>query len=104
MWVWGRPVFGTVIGWRRHMATWRQPTACWRHVWPEAGGAHEQAYGYLMMREHVLDASADLGFGGVAAPNIHRHRPAPVPVTAEEVAVFERYFGDLLDELFGPVD
>lgn len=29
--------------------------------------------------------------------------PNPVPVSAEEIAVVERWFGDLFDELFGPV-
>jgi hypothetical protein len=28
--------------------------------------------------------------------------PAPVPVTQAEVEVFERWFGDLFDELFAP--
>jgi hypothetical protein len=28
--------------------------------------------------------------------------PDPVPVTEAEVEVFERWFGDLFDELFGP--
>jgi hypothetical protein len=28
--------------------------------------------------------------------------PEPVPVTAAEVDVFEAWFGDLFDELFGP--
>ncbi|MFT3939315.1 hypothetical protein [Rhodopseudomonas sp.] len=30
--------------------------------------------------------------------------PDPVPVTDAEVDVFERWFGDLLDELFGTVE
>ena len=29
--------------------------------------------------------------------------PAKVPVTDAEIAVFEAWFGDLFDELFGPV-
>jgi hypothetical protein len=28
--------------------------------------------------------------------------PADVPVTAAEIDVFERWFGDLFEELFGP--
>ncbi|MEH3117155.1 MAG: hypothetical protein PGN25_05985 [Methylorubrum populi] len=28
--------------------------------------------------------------------------PDPVPVTTAEIDVFERWFGDLFDELFGP--
>ncbi len=28
--------------------------------------------------------------------------PDDVPVTPEEVDIFERWFGDLLDEMFGP--
>jgi hypothetical protein len=28
--------------------------------------------------------------------------PDPVPVSEAEMAVFEQWFGDLLDELFGP--
>lgn len=28
--------------------------------------------------------------------------PDPVPVTDAEVAAFERWFGDLFDDLFGP--
>jgi hypothetical protein len=28
--------------------------------------------------------------------------PDPVPVTEAEIAVFEQWFGDLFDELFGP--
>ena len=30
--------------------------------------------------------------------------PGPVPVTVAEVEVFERYFGGLFNELFGPAD
>ncbi len=30
--------------------------------------------------------------------------PEKVPVTEEEVDIFERYFGDVLDRLFGPID
>lgn len=30
--------------------------------------------------------------------------PDPVPVTEAEIAVFERWFGDLFDELFGSDD
>ena len=30
--------------------------------------------------------------------------PERVPVTEEEVDIFERYFGDALDRLFGPID
>lgn len=30
--------------------------------------------------------------------------PEPVPVTEAEIAVFEQWFGDLFDELFGPQD
>jgi hypothetical protein len=28
--------------------------------------------------------------------------PRPVPITSEELDVFEAWFGDILDELFGP--
>ncbi|WP_374345383.1 hypothetical protein [Phenylobacterium sp.] len=30
--------------------------------------------------------------------------PERVPVTEAEVDIFERYFGDVLDRLFGPID
>ncbi|MGI6247321.1 MAG: hypothetical protein ACOYJQ_16365 [Pseudochelatococcus sp.] len=30
--------------------------------------------------------------------------PERVPVTEAEIDIFERYFGDVLDRLFGPVD
>jgi len=30
--------------------------------------------------------------------------PDRVPVTEAEIDIFERYFGDVLDRLFGPVD
>jgi hypothetical protein len=30
--------------------------------------------------------------------------PERVPVTVAEVDIFERYFGDVLDRLFGPID
>lgn len=30
--------------------------------------------------------------------------PERVPVTEEEVDIFERYFGDVLDRLFGPIE
>ena len=30
--------------------------------------------------------------------------PDPLPITVTEVEVFERFFGDLFDELFGTVD
>lgn len=32
----------------------------------------------------------------------HRRLAAPVPVTQAEIEVFEQWFGDLFDELFGP--
>ena len=43
----------------------------------DADGADEQAHDRLLMREHVLDAGADLRLGGVAAPDILGHRLAP---------------------------
>ena len=30
--------------------------------------------------------------------------PEKVPITEEELQIFERYFGDLLDRPFGPID
>ena len=30
--------------------------------------------------------------------------PEKVPITEEELQIFERYFGDVLDRLFGPID
>lgn len=42
----------------------------------EADSADVQAHFRLLVREHVLDAGPDLGFGGVAAPDILRHRTA----------------------------
>ena len=30
--------------------------------------------------------------------------PEKVPITEEELQIFERYFGDALDRLFGPID
>jgi hypothetical protein len=30
--------------------------------------------------------------------------PEKVPITEEEIDIFERYFGDVLDRLFGPID
>nr|WP_208110877.1 hypothetical protein [Aquamicrobium defluvii] len=30
--------------------------------------------------------------------------PEKVPITQAEIEIFERYFGDVLDELFGPID
>jgi len=30
--------------------------------------------------------------------------PEKVPITGAEIEIFERYFGDVLDELFGPID
>lgn len=30
--------------------------------------------------------------------------PDKVPITEEEIEIFERYFGDVLDRLFGPID
>ena len=30
--------------------------------------------------------------------------PEKVPITEEELQIFERYFGDVLDQLFGSVD
>lgn len=29
--------------------------------------------------------------------------PEKVPITEEEIDIFERYFGDVLDRLFGPI-
>lgn len=29
--------------------------------------------------------------------------PGKVPITEEEIDIFERYFGDVLDRLFGPI-
>lgn len=34
--------------------------------------------------------------------NVVNDWPDPVPVTEAEIAVFERWFGDLFDELFDP--
>ena len=33
--------------------------------------------------------------------HMDRHRPLPLPVTEAEIEVFERWFADLFDELFG---
>ena len=30
--------------------------------------------------------------------------PEKVQITEEELQIFERYFGDVLDRLFGPID
>lgn len=30
--------------------------------------------------------------------------PEKVPITEAEIEVFERYFGDVFDEMFGPID
>lgn len=30
--------------------------------------------------------------------------PEKVPITEEELQIFERYFGDVLDRLFGPIN
>lgn len=30
--------------------------------------------------------------------------PEKVPITEAEIEIFERYFGDVLDRLFGPID
>jgi len=30
--------------------------------------------------------------------------PEKVPITEAEIEIFERYFGDILDELFGSID
>lgn len=30
--------------------------------------------------------------------------PDEVPITEAEIEMFERYFGDVFDEMFGPVD
>lgn len=30
--------------------------------------------------------------------------PERVPITETEIEIFERYFGDVLDRLFGPID
>jgi hypothetical protein len=30
--------------------------------------------------------------------------PDEVPITEAEIEVFERYFGDVFDEMFGPID
>ena len=30
--------------------------------------------------------------------------PEKVPITEEELQIFERYFGDVLDRLFGPIE
>lgn len=30
--------------------------------------------------------------------------PEKVPITEAEIEIFERYFGDVLDELFGSID
>lgn len=41
----------------------------------QVDGADKQAHDRFLMREHMLDAGANLGFGGVAASDIPRHRP-----------------------------
>lgn len=40
----------------------------------DTDGADEQAQDGLLMREHMLDAGPDPRLGGVAAPDILRHR------------------------------
>jgi hypothetical protein len=39
----------------------------------------------------------------VASWHVSDNWPEKVPVTEAEIAVFEAWFGDLFDELFGPV-
>jgi hypothetical protein len=40
---------------------------------------------------------------GLTAWTVTDDWPEHVPVTAAEVDVFEAWFGDILDELFGPI-
>ena len=51
----------------------------------DANSANEQALFRLLMRKNMLDPGADLGFGGVAALDILRHR-APLGLPAVDAA------------------
>jgi len=51
----------------------------------DADGADKEAHFRLLMREHMLYSCADFGPGGVAAPNMGRHRP-PLGFSAVDVA------------------
>lgn len=49
------------------------------------------------VRQHRHLAGDDLGHWCVIDD-----WPRPIPVTPEEIDVFEAWFGDILDDLFGP--
>ena len=72
------------------------------------GDAHDASYRHPRRWPNVLFASGARQFGGrwlmrQRAIGVRRNRwPERIPVKDAEVDVFEAWFGDLFDELFGP--
>lgn len=58
--------------------------------------------GKEQLRSYTHATGAPIALWSNGAQTIVWHRPESVPVTEAEVDVFERWFGDLFDELFGP--
>lgn len=66
----------------------------------------DDLYDYADDRSHRRGRSQSLA-GNEAGENriaVIDDWPDDIPVTEAEVDVFERYFGDLLDRLFGAID
>lgn len=66
----------------------------------------DDLYDYADDRPHRYGASRcpDENEAGEDRVAVIDDWPDDIPVTATEVDVFERYFGDLLDRLFGAID
>lgn len=77
-----------------------------RHIWSMVRPAHERSPSASEQLEALL--GEPWPFRGRAPKYdlstwaVTDDWPNPVPVTSAEVDVFERWFGDLFDELFSP--
>ena len=58
---------------------------------------------YPLLKSFYLSFTKSNGFG-ISTWTVTDDWPDPVPVTQAEIEVFERWFGDLFDELFGASD
>lgn len=58
---------------------------------------------YAWQNEEPVERTATAGgVGDLSDWRVIDDWPRPIPVTAEEIDVFEAWFGDILNELFGP--
>ncbi|MBV5265011.1 hypothetical protein [Pinisolibacter aquiterrae] len=75
-------------------------------IYPFPGSASpDDLYDYarpqIVARRASIDACSSLGYPRVWSPEIVDDWPISIPVSEVEIDLFEGYFGDLLDEVFG---